>query len=207
MDDLFDLLKGQLGEAAIGALTNQLGGGVKQEQTTKGVDGAMSILVGALAKNAQSTKGVNSLNNALEKDHDGSILEDVVGFINGSSQPKNTKAANGAGISGHLLGGKQGNAIDQLSKMSGLNQNQASSMLLKLAPIVLGMLGKQKRSAGLDTSGLSNILAQSAGTAVKKTSGGADLLTSILDQDGDGSILDDAAKIGGNLLKGFFRGK
>ncbi len=202
--DLFDLMKGQLGEAAIGALTSQLGG-AQPAQTSKGIDGAMSILMGALANNSKSEAGISSLSNALDRDHDGGILDDVVGFINGSAQPANQKAANGAGILGHLLGGKQGNAIDQLSKMSGLDTNQSMGMLTKLAPLVLGMLGKQKKSAGLDASGLSNILAQSAGTAVKKTSGAESLLTSLLDQDGDGSIADDAMRIGGNLLKGLFK--
>ena len=202
--DLFDLLKGQLGDVAIGALTSQLGG-AQPAQTQKGVDGAMSILMGALANNAKSSDGVSSLTKALDNDHDGSILDDVVGFINGSAQPKNPRAANGAGILGHLLGTKQGPAVEELSKMSGLDQSQASSMLMKLAPIVLGMLGKEKRSNGLDASALTNILAQSAGTAVKKTSGAENLLKSFLDQDGDGDIVDDAMRIGGNLLKGLFK--
>jgi len=202
--DLFDLLKGQLGDVAIGALTNQLGG-AKPAQTQKGVDGAMSILMGALANNARSNDGVSALSNALDKDHDGSILDDVVGFINGSAQPKNPRAANGAGILGHLLGTKQGPAVEELSKMSGLDQSQASSMLIKMAPIVLGMLGKQKKTSGLDASSLTNILAQSAGTAVKKTSGAENLLKSFIDQDGDGDIVDDAMRIGGNLLKGLFK--
>lgn len=202
--DLFDLMKGQLGEAAIGALTSQLGD-AQPAQASKGIDGAMSILMGALAKNSQSQEGLSSLSNALDRDHDGSILDNVVGFINGSSEPANQKATNGAGILGHLLGGKQGNAVDQLSKMSGLNSNQSMGMLIKLAPLVLGMLGKQKKSVGLDASGLSNILAQSAGTAVKKTSGAESLLKSLLDQDGDGDVMDDAMRIGGNLLKGLFK--
>lgn len=202
--DLFDLLKGQLGDVAIGALTNQLGG-AQPAQTAKGLDGAMSILMGALANNAKSNDGISSLSKALDNDHDGSILDDVVGFINGSAQPKNPRAANGAGILGHLLGTKQGPAVEELSKMSGLDQSQASSMLIKLAPIVLGMLGKEKRSNGLDGSALTNILAQSASTAVKKTSGAENLLKSFIDQDGDGDIMDDAMRIGGNLLKGLFK--
>ena len=88
--------------------------------------------------------------------------------------------------------------------MSGLNSNQSSDILAKLAPVVLGMLGKQKRSQGLDMSGLSNILNSSAVTAQKKTPK-ANILTSFLDQDGDGDIKDDAARIGFSLLKKLFR--
>ncbi len=205
MADLFDMLQSQVGESLVGALTNQMGGASPQ-QTSNGVQGAMSILMNALAKNAKNPQGASALGTALDRDHDGSILDDVVGFVNGSSPINQTKAGNGDGILGHILGGQKSSAIDSLTKMSGLNSNQSSSLLAKLAPIVLGMLGKQKRSQGLDMSGLGNILNNSAATARKKTPQ-SDLLTSFLDRDGDGSIKDDAARIGFSLLKNLFRRK
>ena len=203
MADLFDMLQSQVGESLVGALTNQLGG-ASQQQTSSGVNGAMSILMSALAKNAQSKEGASALGAALDRDHDGSILDDVAGFINGTSQVNNTRAANGDGILGHILGNSRGSAVESLARSSGLNSNQSSDLLAKLAPVVLGMLGKQKKSQGLDMSGLSNILTNSASTAKKQTPG-ADLLTSFLDQDGDGSVKDDAARIGFSLLKNLFR--
>jgi len=68
------------------------------------------------------------------------------------------------------------------------------------------MLGKQKRSQGLDTSGLSNILTNSASTANKKAPQ-ASILTSFFDKDGDGSIADEALDLGKNLLKNLLGGK
>ena len=203
MADLFDMLQSQVGESLVGALTSQLGGATPQ-QTSNGVQGAMSILMSALAKNSKSSQGASALGAALDRDHDGSILDDIVGFVNGSSPINQTKAGNGEGILGHILGGQQSSAIDSLTKMSGLNSSQSSSLLAKLAPVVLGMLGKQKRSQGLDMSGLTNILSNSAATARKKTPQ-ASILTSFLDQDGDGDIKDDAARIGFGLLKRLFK--
>lgn len=205
--DLFDLLKGQIGDAAVGALTSQLGGRATPQETSSGMDGAMSILMNALAKNAQSPNGASALANALDRDHDGSVLDDVVGFINGNSSNNNSRAANGAGILGHILGAQQGSAVEQLSKASGLSTSQSSSMLIKMAPIVLGMLGKQKKSAGLDVSGLASVLTGAAQNANAQTSGMGSLLTSFLDQNGDGSIVDDAARIGGGFLKNLFKRK
>ena len=101
--DLFDLIKGQLGEAAIGAIAGQLGG-AKKEQTSSAVDSAMAVLMGALAKNTRNPEGASALGSALDRDHDGSILDDVMGYISGSNPISNTKAANGDGILGHLLG-------------------------------------------------------------------------------------------------------
>lgn len=203
MADLFDMLQSQVGDSLVGALTNQLGG-ANPQQTSDGVQGAMSILMSALARNSKSPEGASSLSAALDRDHDGSILDDISGFVNGSSTINNTKAANGAGILGHILGAQQGTAVDSLRQMSGLDQNQSTSLLMKLAPIVLGMLGKQKKTQGLDMSGLSNILNNSAATAQKRVPK-PDLLTQFLDRDGDGSIKDDAAKIGFSLLKNLFR--
>jgi len=207
--DLFDLLKGQMGEAAIGALTSQLGGRATQQETSSGMDGAISILTNALAKNAKSADGASALASALDRDHDGGILDDVVGFINGNSAAATSRAGNGAGILGHILGAQQGNAIESLAKASGLSSSQSSSMLAKMAPLVLGMLGKQKKSAGIDIGDLAGLLSGAAGNANKQTSGLGGgiggLLTSFLDQDGDGSIVDDAAKIGGGFLKNLFK--
>lgn len=205
MADLFDLLQSQVGDSLVGALTSQLGG-ASQQQTSNGVQGAMSILMSALAKNAQNPQGASALSAALDRDHDGSILDDIAGFVQGKAAVNNTRAANGEGILGHILGSQKTSAIDSLTKMSGLNNSQSSDLLVKLAPIVLGMLGKQKRSQGLDTGGLSSILTNSASTARKKTPQ-ADLLTSFLDRDGDGSVKDDAARIGFSLLKNLFRRK
>ncbi len=93
-----------------------------------------------------------------------------MGFVQGNAPAHNTRAANGAGILVHLLGAKQGGAIDALSKMSGSNQSQSSSLLVKLTPIILGMLGKQKRTAGASNSDLSSILARAVGQANQRAS-------------------------------------
>jgi len=198
MADLFDMLQSQVGESLVGALTNQMGG-ASRDQTSNGVQGAMSILMSALAKNAKQPDSASALGAALDRDHDGSILDDIAGYVGGTSPINNSRAGNGAGILGHILGGNQNNAVESLMKMSGLSQQQSGGLLAKLAPIVLGMLGKQKRSQGLDMSGLSDILNNSATTAKKKT---PSLLTSFLDKDGDGSIIDD---IGGSILKSIFK--
>ena len=204
MENLFDLLKSQVSPEMIGALTQQLGGSAKPEQTSTAVSSGMAILMNALSKNASNSQGASALGAALDKDHDGGILEDLMGYITGASAVTNTRAANGAGILGHLLGDKQGGAIDALSKLSGLDQNQSSSMLIKLAPIVLGMLGKQKKTSGISNSGLSDILAGAVGSA-NQTIPNPSLITSFLDQDGDGNLKNEAVSFGMKLLKGFFK--
>ncbi len=204
MANIFDLLQSQVSDDVIGALTQQIGGNANSQQTSSAVSNGMAILMNALAKNSSNTSGADALGAALDRDHDGGILEDLLGYVQGTSPVNNTRATNGAGILGHLLGSKQGGAIDALSKMSGLNQNQSSNILIKLAPIVLGMLGKQKRTAGVSNSDLSSLLANAVGSANQKASNPS-LITSLLDRDGDGNITNEATSLGLNLLKRLFK--
>lgn len=204
MANLFDLLQSQVSDDVIGALTQQIGGNAKKEQTSTAVSDGMAILMNALAKNSSSSTGASALGSALDRDHDGGILEDLLGFVQGTAASNNSRAGNGAGILGHLLGAKQGGAIDALAKMSGLNSNQSSSLLIKLAPIVLGMLGKQKRTTGASNSDLSSLLANAAGAANKKAANPS-LITSLLDRDGDGNITNEATSFGFSLLKKLFK--
>ena len=93
-----------------------------------------------------------------------------------------------------------------LSNISGLNSNQSSGLLMKLAPIVLGMLGKQKKSSGLGNTDLAGMLAGAASTA-NRGNQNASLITSLLDRDGDGNLKGEATRFGFSLLKSFFRGR
>ncbi len=49
---------------------------------------------------------------------------------------------------------------------------------------------------------LVGLLATNSKAATEKSSFANDLIFKMMDQDGDGSIVDDAMRIGGNLLKG-----
>ena len=210
MANLMDLLQGQLTDSVIDQLSNQLGGADRQ-QTKTAADSALSTLMAALSKNAAQPEGASALANALDRDHDGSILDDLTGILGKMGQPQQQQqsspmnsALNGAGILKHVLGGKQSNVIDMISKMSGLNNGNSGSLLAMLAPMVMGALGKQKRQQNLDQGGLSDLLRNSVNspTAQTKEMG---LIGKLLDQDGDGSIMDDIAGLGmktlGNLFK------
>jgi hypothetical protein len=206
MANLLDLLQGQLDDNMIDRLSNQLGGAGKK-QTAAAAQGVMSTLVGALAKNAASPEGVSGLANALDRDHDGSIFDNLTGLLGGNAQPspEQSRALNGSGIVKHTLGDRQSGAVDMISKVSGLDSGKTGNLMSMLAPVVMGMLGKQKREQGLDTGGLASLL---SGTVTEQKSSGnplMDMTTNFLDKDGDGSALDDVAgMVGKGLLNKFF---
>ena len=58
-----------------------------------------------------------------------------------------------------LLGGKTLSALTgAVGQYAGLNSSGSKSLMGLLGPVVLGVLGQQQRSGGLDASGLANLL-------------------------------------------------
>ncbi|MCB0557329.1 MAG: DUF937 domain-containing protein [Lewinellaceae bacterium] len=200
--NLMDILQGSLSSGMVEQLSQQLGGADKQ-QTAAAASGIVTTLMGALAKNASSTEGAQALNNALERDHDGSILDDVMGMLTGNTQTNNSSMLNGAGILNHVLGNKQSGAIDMISKLSGLDSSKTGSLMTMLAPVIMGALGKTKQQQGLDVAGITSLLSGTV-SAQKQQNPTMNLVTSFLDADGDGSIVDDVANMGMKILGGFF---
>lgn len=210
MANLIEMLQGQLTDSMIDQLSTQLGGADRQ-QTATAAEGALSTIIGALAKNASTPEGASGLATALEKDHDGSVLDNFMDLLGGSTPTQNApsnieRTMNGTGILKHVLGGKQGGAADMLSQLSGLTSGQSGNLMAMLAPMVMGMLGKQKKEQGLGVDGITDLL---GGTVKQQQSNNPmmDLATKFLDKDGDGSIMDEAAGFGMKILGGLFKRK
>lgn len=201
-----DLLQGTLSESMVEQLSNQVGGADK-EKTAAAASGIIATLTGALAKNAQTTEGAASLNNALERDHDGSILNDVIGMLsNQQSQAGSSSMLNGEGILKHVLGNQQGGAIEMISKMSGLDSGKTGSLMTMLAPVIMGALGKTKREQGLDMAGIASLLSGTV-SEEKQKNPTMNLITSFLDKNNDGSIVDDVARMGMDMFSNFLKRK
>lgn len=190
---LLETLASQISGPALEGLSKQLG--ADSNTTMSAVTAALPMIVGALAKNASSQDGAASLANALDKDHDGSILEQLSGFLGSSDNGP------GGAILGHVFGNKRPGVEAGLSQMTGLNQGQAGNLLENLAPIVMGYLGRQKRQGGLGVDDLTNILMGERKQAQQSSGGAMDILSSILDRDGDGSVIDDIGGMLGKFLR------
>lgn len=199
--DLMDLLQGQLS----GNLVNFLGeqAGVEDQQKTQiATQGIVSTLIGALAKNASTPEGAKSLNNALERDHSGGILDNLMGALTGKTQPEQPKALDGAGILWHLLGDKQDNAAKMIGQTSGLESGKVMNLMTMLAPVVMGMLGKTKQQHGLGVADIASLLMNTRNNQANQNPM-MNIATQFLDKDGDGSMLDDVA----GMIGGFFKKK
>jgi len=180
----------------INTLSGMLGTDAKTTQSAVGT--AIPALLAALGKEAATPQGANALSNALAKDHDGSILDDITGYISSGGN-----LTDGNKILGHLLGSNQQNVANSLGSVSGLGGQNMNALLAGLAPLVLGAIGKDKKEEGLDASGLSQLLTSSS-AAAKQESGVMDVLNDLFDANNDGSAVDDLLNMGAGLLGGLF---
>ena len=70
-----------------------------------------------------------------------------------------------------------------------------------VAPMVMGALGKTQKENGLDASGLSDFLVTQQQQAAAAHPGMMGTLSSLLDSNNDGSVVDDLSRIAGNFFK------
>ena len=199
MSDMLEMLAQTLGGNTLGQISSQIG--ADQESTAKAVSAALPILLGAMDRNTDQPGGAESLLNALDRDHDGSILSDIGGLLGGA------QSGPGNAILGHILGGKQKSVEAGLSQMSGLNSRSISELLPLLAPIVMGMLGRAQRQQGLDAGGLSDFLTGERKRTQSRDPSAGSVLGDLLDTDNDGQVIDDVVKLGTSLLGGLFGSK
>ena len=192
LEALLGLLQGQ----DIGNLASQVGG--NEGEAKNGVMAALPAMLAALGKNTGTEKGAEELNNALEKKHDGSILDNLSGYLS------NPDLKDGAGILNHLFGNQTSNVANAVSQSSGLDTNGSMKMLQMLAPILMGMLGQQKKQNNLDAKGLGNLtsmLASNFGSEAG-TSGIMETVTNLLDANKDGNVVDDIMGMVGKFFGG-----
>lgn len=189
---LLEMLTDQLAGGPTSQIGRQLG--TDEGATGKAIAAALPLLMSALANNASRTDGAQSLASALDRDHDGSVLDDVAGFL---SSPD---TRSGDGILRHTLGERRSAVEEELGRRTGLDGGTVAQLLPILAPLVMGALGRAKRQESLDTSGLASILTDERRQAETMSSGTMDMLSMLLDSDRDGQVADDLSRAGMGLL-------
>ncbi len=194
MDAMTQMLMGQLADTGVSAISKKLG--IDENTAKTALSVAVPLLVSALAKNASKPAGAQALHTALAEDHDGSIFDNLSGFLS------NPQSANGAGILKHVLGGQQPTVTQGLAQGTGLNAGQVGQLLQIAAPLVMGAIGQQQQKKNMDPQGLSSFLGKETQKAHSDTPDIMGALNKMLDTDQDGSGLDDAASMLGKLFGG-----
>ena len=220
MPRLLDTLSQRLGEQDVQRISSEIG--ADASNTKKAIAAALPMIIGGLSRNThQSGEQSQSLAAALERDHDGSLLDNLSSLLGGSAGSGSAggllgaagallggggdsagadatrRAMNGDGILQHVFGGKRSAVERGVSRASGLDSSSTGRLLGMLAPVVMSALGKVKKQENLDAEGVSKLLdeerAQIEREAPDTEEGN---LLGFLDTNDDGRIEDDVAKIG-----------
>lgn len=141
---LIDLLTGNAGNQVASEAENKFG--ISKNQVIALLAVAAPLVISYLRKKSQeSPDEANALNDALDKDHDGSILNDPSQAI--------TRQQEGSSILDHIFGGQKATVENQLSQNTGISMDKIGPILAMLAPVIMGFVGKEKQSNGVTSGG------------------------------------------------------
>jgi hypothetical protein len=194
--NFLEMISSQLGDNGIEKIGNSLG--ADKQQAGSALMQAVPLIVGALARNTRTGDGAEALNGALERDHDGGIFDNLGSLIQSPEQ------GDGNGILNHVLGQRRPVVQQAVAQKSGISMEAAGKLLLMAAPMIMGYLGKKKRENNMDSGDISSMLDQTSKSMEsdddESGSGIGGMVKGLLDQDGDGSIMDDVAGMIGRFL-------
>ncbi|MFT4684624.1 MAG: hypothetical protein ACI863_001232 [Flavobacteriales bacterium] len=195
MSGILDLLNSPIGQTLINGASQQLG--QDKKQTASALSTALPLILGAMKNNASTPDGAAGLLSALgNRRHSGGILDSLGNILGGGGIDQDV-LSDGAGILGHVFGGREQNVAQAVSKSSGMDLSSAMNILKVAGPLVMGVLGKETRQKKVtDQGGLGDLLGGMLGGGGQQEQS---LVNRLLDADGDGSIIDDVA---GMLLSG-----
>ena len=189
MENFINTILSQVDDQSIDTLSQKAN--TSPTQAKSALTTAIPILMNAMANNSRSPEGAFALQNAVEKDHDGSLLDNLESFFN------NPDTANGPGILKHVLGEKQSKATEYIRKNSGVSESTASKILEIAAPLVMGFLGRNSRHEGM---GIGNLLNNFINNQRQEDPQLQSFISKLLDRDHDGEVMDDLKEMGQSIL-------
>jgi len=193
MNAITQMIMQQLTGNAVSSISQRLG--ISEQTANTAVQVAVPLILAALARNASQPGGAESLHEAINNGHDGSIFNNLMGHL------QNPQSGNGSGILGHVFGGQRSTIENNLAQATGMDQGSAGGLLEMVAPLVMGAVGQTQQQQGLDVSGLSNMLATQQQQAQSNAPDVMGMLGSMLDQNKDGSSMDDLQRMAANFFK------
>ncbi|MDT0690556.1 DUF937 domain-containing protein [Salegentibacter sp. F188] len=207
MASILDILNTTPGENLIDKASKETN--EDKDNITSALVMGMPLILGALKNNSEKEEGAKALDEALENEkHKGDLLENLQDSETGEL------TGEGAKVLGHVLGGQKDIIEETLSKTLGMSKDSISTILKLAAPVIMSLLGSQKRIDRVKADGLPALIESLMGASAAHDSS---LIESLLDRNRDGKIIDDVAgmvlgggkkgKEDGSILGGFTGGK
>ena len=142
--NLIELITGNAGNQVASQAENKFG--ISKNQIIALLAVAAPLVISYLRKKSQEDPNeAEALNNALDKDHDGSILDNPAQV--------EARVQEGGSILDHIFGGQKAQVENQLSQNTGISMDKIGPVLAMLAPLIMGYIGKEKQSNGVNSGG------------------------------------------------------
>lgn len=206
MASILDLLNTQMGEELVKKASSKTS--EDKGKVTSALGMALPLILGAMKRNTKDPEGAENLDKALRSEkHNGDVLNNL------EEKDADELTGEGSKILNHVLGSRQSGISKTIAGALNMNETSVNKILEMAAPVIMGLLGQQKRKDNVGASGLSGLLGSVMGS---NSSHDQSLVETLLDADGDGSVIDDVAgmvlggkkgKKGGSLLGGMLGGK
>jgi sporulation protein YlmC with PRC-barrel domain len=128
--------------------------GLDRSTTQSALGASMPAILNGLADLAAKPGGARQIADAIAEQPAG-MLSSLSQTLGGSSM----SAEKGTGLLSSLLGGGVLNTlVSTLSRFVGIGEGSTRTLLGLLTPVILGVLGREQRAAGLETGGLARML-------------------------------------------------
>ena len=154
-------------------VSSQMAGtlGIKKQTANQMIPDILPLIMGGLKRQMETRGGADRANHILNKYGDASVLDNLSGLFSAKVQQDADPRLGG------LLGDAGVNAAGTMANKLKVDQGTVMKAIVMLAPVVLGALSRKRDQGGMGSSGIA----------------------ALIDQNGDGSVLDDVA---GFLLRG-----
>jgi hypothetical protein len=173
------------GGAAVRQLASHLG--LNEAQAASAVSALVPALSAGLRQNVQSADGLNGLLGALSAGNHQRYIDDPAVLADAAT------VADGNGILGHVFGSKD--VSRQVAARAGAQAGLGPEVMKRMLPLVATLvMGAMSRQAAAPAPGASSV------TGAAGAGGLLDMLGGALDQNRDGSMLDDLGGIIGRTL-------
>lgn len=169
-----DILNGLLGSLTGNETPEKIGSALNIDPNIikQAIPVLAPMILGGLKRQSETMGGQEKVDHILNKYGDPGVLENVDSLIEEKSRQESFDTNLGG-----LLGNSGSQVTDMLTKNFNLDGSTAAKLIPMVAPLILGYLTKSRDTSGEGSAGFA----------------------SFLDQNGDGSIIDDVA--------GFFTNK
>ena len=170
----------------IGRIAGALG--LNRNDAQSGVTAVVPALLAAFSGLADKPGGAQSLVNTVKQQS--GVLDNFAGMIGGNNL--SSFIERGSSLLTSLLGSHDQSALTgAVARSAGLGQNKATSLLGMLAPVVMGLIGRQIGTRGVDIGSLTSLLASQKEQIAQALPNG---LGELLDRTGLSSGLESARR-------------